>query len=81
MASTENGDDETILAKWLSVDNHVHDEHEHASPKFRNCVHGHLSKRKWFKRRKYSVCVCICVSERVHVCSTQIPSQVRCYQL
>ena len=38
VASTEGGDGETILAKWLSLDNH-----------------GRLSKRKWFKRRKFKV--------------------------
>lgn len=53
VASTEDGDGETILAKWLSLDNHVHNQHTHASPRFRRCVHGRLSKRKWFQRRKF----------------------------
>ena len=43
VSSTEDGDSETILAKWLSLDNHVHNEHKHASPKF---VHGPLGRRK-----------------------------------
>ena len=76
VASTEGGDGETILAKWLSLDNHVHNQHTHASPKFRRCVHGRLSKRKWFKRRKFKVhalskhmtlllrFMCLCLSHR-----------------
>ena len=46
VASTEDGDGDTILAKWLSFDNHVHNKHKHATPKFSQCVHGCLSKRK-----------------------------------
>ena len=53
VASTEDGDGDTVLAKWLSLDNHVHNKHKHDSPKFHQCVHSRLSKRKWFKRRKF----------------------------
>jgi solute carrier family 8 (sodium/calcium exchanger) len=52
VASTDDGDSETILAKWLSADNHEHNVHTHESAKFGHCVHGHTSKRKWFTRRK-----------------------------
>lgn len=56
VSSTPNGDSETILAKWLSLENHVHNKHRHKNKKFPKCAHGKLRgkdrKRKWFKRRK-----------------------------
>ena len=57
VASTSSGDGELIKAKWLSLDNHIHNVHKRESKNFKKCVHGKLSGRdrnkKWFKRRKY----------------------------
>ena len=57
VASTMDGDTDTILAKWLSLDNHVHNKHTHSDIKFPMCVHGSLTgnerKKKWFKRRMF----------------------------
>ena len=59
VSSTPDGDTETILAKWLSVENHVHNKHRHKDKKFPKCAHGNLRgqerKKKWFKRRKYYI--------------------------
>ena len=57
VASTNDGDEETILAKWLSLDNHVHNKHTHSDKKFPKCTHGDLTSsdrnKKWFNRRKF----------------------------
>ena len=57
VASTSSGDGELIKAKWLSLDNHIHNVHKHKSRNFKKCAHGRLTGRdknkKWFKRRKY----------------------------
>ena len=57
VSSTPDGDTETILAKWLSLEDHVHNKHRHKDKKFPKCAHGKLRgqdrKKKWFKRRKY----------------------------
>ena len=77
VASTEDGDGETILAKWLSLDNHVHDMHQHASPKFKQCAHTQLSKRKWFKRRK-CIAIVMCYKVFIFACTFNLdtkPSQ------
>ena len=59
VASTPSGDGELIKAKWLSLDNHVHNIHSGHSAIFPDCVHGKLlgrdQKKKWFKRSKYSL--------------------------
>ena len=56
VASTPSGDGELIKAKWLSLDNHVHNVHKHKSKNFSKCAHGRLRRRdknkKWFKRHK-----------------------------
>lgn len=57
VSSTPDGDADTILAKWLSLENHVHNKHRHKDKKFPKCTHGTLRsqdrKKKWFKRRKH----------------------------
>ena len=57
VSSTPNGDNKVILAKWLSLENHVHNKHRHKDKKFPKCAHGKLRgqerKKKWFKRRKW----------------------------
>lgn len=54
VGSSASGDGELIQAKWLSLDNHVHDVHSGHSSQFTHCCHGQLQgrKKKWFKRRK-----------------------------
>ena len=60
VASTKDGDSGTILAKWLSVDNHVHNNHQHDLQKFSQCAHhGCLSNRKLFIRRKCNLVILI----------------------
>ena len=45
------------MAKWLSLDNHVHNSHTHSDKKFPRCVHkeltGNENRKKWFRRRKF----------------------------
>ena len=57
VVSTSDGNGEVIKAKWLSVDNHIHNVHSGHSKLFRKCSHGKLKGRerqkKWFKRSKY----------------------------
>ena len=70
VSSTPDGDPETILAKWLSLENHVHNEHRHKDKKFPKCAHGKLTgrnrKKKWFMRRK---CYTLHHSQPKHSCS------------
>ena len=47
----------SVLAKWLSLEDHVHNKHKHKDKKFPKCAHGKLRgadrNKKWFQRRKY----------------------------
>lgn len=56
VVSTPNGDGDTMVAKWLSLENHIHNKHSGHGRLFRKCSHGRLVGRnrnkKWFKRRK-----------------------------
>lgn len=56
-ASTPDGDGDVMLAKWLSVANHIQDVHHHASDLFPRCVHGELNvpgrKKKWLQPSKW----------------------------
>ena len=58
IASTPDGNGEVVKAKWLSLDNHVHNTHSGHSDLFPVCAHGELQgqdrSKKWFKRRKYN---------------------------
>lgn len=69
VSSTSGGDTDTMIAKWLSLDNHVHNKHTHETPKFKKCAHGRLGthKKKWFKRRKYICFVQWCLDTFVHL--------------
>ena len=57
VASTDAGDQEKIVAKWLSLENHIHNKHSHQNKEFPKCAHKRLTsnqrKKKWFKRRKF----------------------------
>ena len=58
MASTTPYNPDVVLAKWLSLDNHVHNVHVGHGSKYPVCSHGRLSPaRKWFKRRKFMKCM------------------------
>ncbi|KAJ8043633.1 hypothetical protein HOLleu_10819 [Holothuria leucospilota] len=52
-ASTPDGNGDMMLAKWLSVANHIQNVHEHDSQLFPKCLHGPLDesdrKKKWLK--------------------------------
>ena len=54
--SSPCGDRDTVLAKWLSLENHIHNKHSGHSKLYANCTHGRLVGQvramKWFKRRK-----------------------------
>ena len=56
VASTPSGDSDLVKAKWLSLENHVHNVHEHETDNFRECTHRRLrgveANKEWFKRRK-----------------------------
>ena len=58
VSSTPADDDELITAKWLSLDNHIHNVHRrHGNKKFPKCAHGRLRRqernKKWLQRRKH----------------------------
>lgn len=52
-ASTPSGDSEEMLAKWLSVSNHVQNIHTGHSDQFPSCTHGELRgqqrRKRWLK--------------------------------
>ena len=53
-SSQEDG--ESVKAKWLSLDNHVHDIHTGHGGVFPEYIHGQLDvqrPRKWFKRGEF----------------------------
>ena len=57
--STPSGDGEKIKAKWLSLDNHIHNKHSGHGKVFPKCEHGRLPRRgrkKWFKPRELTTC-------------------------
>ena len=60
VVSTSNGDGDMMVAKWLSLENHIHNKHSGHGQLFRRCSHGRLvgrnQKKKWFKRRKWHTC-------------------------
>ena len=71
-SSTSNGNGDVMQAKWLSVDNHIHNVHKKHGKLFPKCKHKTLRakdrKKKWFKRRKW-IGMCEAVTYfTVHVC-------------
>ena len=48
---TVDGNPDVIKAKWLSLENHIHDVHQGHSDVFPQCLHGTLQEREWIKRR------------------------------
>ena len=68
VSSTTSADVELIKAKWLSLDNHIHNIHRKHGKKFSKCTHGRLRRqdrnKKWLQRRKCHIplqhkCKCI----------------------
>lgn len=57
VVSTTNGDGDMIKAKWLSLDNHVHNEHSGHNELYPRCSHpplqGRDRRKKWFRLRKF----------------------------
>lgn len=51
--STDDGDGEVMLEKWLSLLNHIHNKHWGHGKIYKKCTHGHLRNRKWLKHRKF----------------------------
>ena len=48
---------EHLRAMWLSLDNHINDEHEHESQLYPYCDHGHLlydREKEWLVRGIYN---------------------------
>ena len=81
VASTDE-DPEMIVAKWLSLENHIHNKHtRHQNKKFPRCVHKRLTasqrKKKWFKRRKVYLRLTTIYVQLSSKLLTQILSQVR----
>ena len=52
--STEDGNGEVMLEKWISLVNHVHNKHRGHGKQYKKCAHGRLRNRKWFKHRKFN---------------------------
>ena len=54
--STPDGDGDLIQAKWVSLDNHIHNRHKKHGKYFSACKHKAIRKKgrkkKWFKPRK-----------------------------
>lgn len=54
--STPDGNGDLMKAKWMSVDNHIHNIHKGHSKEFPSCKHktlrGKSKRKKWFKSRK-----------------------------
>ena len=44
--STPNGDGEMILAKWISLDNHIHNKHKQHGKLFPVCKHKAIQKKE-----------------------------------
>lgn len=56
IVSTDPGETDMVGAKWLSLENHIHNVHSGHSDIFPSCLHDDLSgqntRKKWFRRRK-----------------------------
>ena len=58
---TKDGDPETMLAKWLSLDNHVHNRHMHSDKKFPRYAHGKLTGNENRKNSSKGVSFSACM--------------------
>ena len=57
IASTPDGNEEVVKAKWLSLDNNVHNTHSGHSDLFPVCAHGELQGHDRSKTWLYSTIV------------------------
>jgi hypothetical protein len=70
-ASTPDGNGELLLAKWLSLDNHLHNIHRGHGGIYHNCGHGRLrgrreKKKKWLESGKdKQTVVRLCKSQNI----------------
>ena len=55
VSSTDEDDEDLIREKWLSLNNHIHDQHTNHGKLYKKCTHGRL-RRKWFKHSKCNAC-------------------------
>ncbi len=44
--STPDGNGEVIQAKWMSLDNHIHNKNQRHGKNFPKCSHGRLRRRR-----------------------------------
>ena len=73
ISSKPPGDGDMIKAKWLSLENHIHNKHSGHGDKFPKCAHARLTgKRKWFKKSKHKNQYTV-----NSPASVQIPKQVK----
>ena len=79
VASTPDGNWETTIAKWLSLENHVHNVHSGHSHLFPKCSHEDLDgqdrRKKWFKTRKFFMLCLIDLSINFVCVSDTKPSE------
>ena len=58
VVSTPIDERELIKAEWLSLDNHIHNQHSDHGGLYPKCSHEELQgqdrQKKWFRRRKLS---------------------------
>ena len=70
--STPNGDGQMILAKWISLDNHIHNKHKQHGKLFTVCKHKAIQKKgrknKWFKPRKFMAYHCVVLQCVTYYC-------------
>ena len=52
VVSTPNGDGDMMVAKWLSLENHIHNKHSGHGQLFQKYSHGRLVGRNQNKRHK-----------------------------
>lgn len=64
VVSSSCDDADMIKARWLSLENHIHNKHSGHGKLFPNCSHSRLQRRdqnkKWLKRRKFDI-----ISEKI----------------
>uniref|UniRef100_A0A1X7TQ31 THAP-type domain-containing protein n=1 Tax=Amphimedon queenslandica TaxID=400682 RepID=A0A1X7TQ31_AMPQE len=67
--SSEDGDPEMILEKWLSLRRHIHNKHHGHGTKYKKCAHGRLRKRRWLKYNTKQSDQLLSVINNIRLCS------------
>lgn len=58
VVSSPDGDAEMMKAKWLSLDNHIHNQHDGHGQLFPACEHADDgAKKKWLRRRTFYIII------------------------